>query len=861
MAESKYSIRLAAVNGFKATFADFEQASEKLQASLKEQQAELRRMNNAAKKIDGYERLQKALAATGADLDSAREKQARLTREQREAGERLDALASDYAAAGAEIKRLEASTESSTAELKAARTEHSRLGRELGRAERSHRTLTTEQDKAVASVRTLESAHRAQRNELDRTEDALQRAGVDTGRLADEQRRLESATERANAALASQRGRLASLGDAQGRIDANRTARADLHGAMMETAALGYIATRPFVEAMQFEGAMAGVSKLIDFDPGEASAMGAQLLELSTEREIAAGGLDAVGLAQIVEAAAQSNVAKDELIPFAKDAARMATAFNMTAADAGKTMMQWRASMNLDQGQAVALADTVNYVADRTKNASPAMISEVLRRQGAVAMTAGFSAQQTAGLAAALLSGGSGPEIAATALKNATGALTKGSAATRSQREAMNQLGFSPEQLARDMQVDAPETMLRVLEALQQQPAAEINALISQLFGEESKGAITPLLTNLGLLRKAFKDASAEAKQQGSMQAEAARQAGLHGTSWKAFTNEVSRTTALVGTALLPMMTAVLEPLGAFVGVLGDIAEEAPMAVRLIGGVAAGLLAVKTAALGFSFGKLLLGQGFNQASLARARLNTRMAQQATSADAATGRLNAAMARLGRGGAGTAGGGRGRAAGGAAAQRGGLRGRLAGMGTATKAAVPLMLLSGGLMAADGVANGDAEQVGAAIGSTGGGLAGAWAGGAAGAAIGSVVPVVGTVIGGAIGAIAGGLGGSMGGEWLGEKAGGLWEALFGDGPPDRLGAPGEVAKAVTNTDNRKVVVEAGAIQVQASGNPVTDEALADRVLDKLEQRMSSGMSDAGGGFLGVRLGAGLTDGGGN
>lgn len=862
MAETKYSIRLAAVNGFAATFADFEKESDKLQESLKAQQAELRRLNNTAKKIDGHERLQKALKATGADLDSAREKQARLTREQRQAGERLEALANDYAAAGAEVKRLEASTDATAGQVRAARAEYNRLGRELGQAERAHRSLTTEQDKTVASVRTLEAAHRSQRNELDRTEAALQRAGVDTGRLADEQKRLEAATERANTALQTQRGRLAAVGDAQGRIDANRMARADLHGQMLETAALGYVATRPLAEAMDFEGAMAGVSKLVDFKDGEQAAMASEILKLSTDREIAGGGLDAVGIAQIVESAAQSAVPKDELIPFARDAAQMATAFGMTAADAGQTMMQWRASMNLDQGQAVGLADTVNYVADRTKNVSPAMVSEVLRRQGAVAMTAGFNAQQTAGLAAALLSSGAGPEVAATALKNATGALTKGGAATKSQRETMMQLGFSPEQLARDMQADAPETMVRVLEALQEQPPEEINALISQLFGEESKGAITPLLTNLGLLREAFTNASDTAKQNGSMQAEAARQADLHGTSWKTFLNEVNRTTTAVGTALLPVMTAVLEPTGAFVGMIGDAAESFPMVTAAIGTAAGALVALKTGALAMKFAGLLVGQGFNRAGLIRARLDARTARSASLADAAYARLNGVLARLGMGAGGAAAGGAGgRSGGGTPASRGGLRGRLAGMGAGLKYGAPLMLLSGGLQAAEGIANGDAEGAGAAIGSTGGGLAGAWAGGAAGAALGSVVPVVGTAIGGVVGSVLGGLGGSMGGGWLGEKAGGLWDSLFGDGPPDRLAEPGEVAKTVTNTDNRRVVVEAGAIQVQASGNQATDEALVDSLLAKLEQRMMAGMNDDGGGVLGVRLGASLTDGGGN
>ena len=78
-------------------------------------------------------------------------------------------------------------------------------------------------------------------------------------------------------------------------------------------------------------------------------------------------------------------------------------------------------------------------------------------------MAAGFSEIQAASLSAALLSGGA-REVSATALKNITGALTKGDSVTSRQAAAFEKLGFDPAQLSSDMIDNAPDTLIRVFE-------------------------------------------------------------------------------------------------------------------------------------------------------------------------------------------------------------------------------------------------------------------------------------------------------------------------------------------------------------------------------------------------------------
>ena len=70
------------------------------------------------------------------------------------------------------------------------------------------------------------------------------------------------------------------------------------------------------------------------------------------------------------------------------------------------------------------------------------------------------------------------------------------------------------------MQENAPAAIKEVFQELKEAPKEEQNALISQLFGEESKGAIAPLLANLENLTAAFNLTADKLNYAGSMQKE-----------------------------------------------------------------------------------------------------------------------------------------------------------------------------------------------------------------------------------------------------------------------------------------------------------------------------------------------------
>lgn len=858
MAESKYSLRLAAVDSFSSTFGNFDKQQKKLQEGMREQRAELDKLNRTAKDAKGFAQLTDQVKKTTESLAQARAEQASLARQQQASAAQAQRLAQEYAQSKASLDALRGSTEATTAQVRKARDEEKRLGADLAAATAEVKKLDAAQDKNTAGLRTLEAAQRAERNQLKGLQEALTAAGVDTGKLATEQKRLETATEQASAALQAQKAKLEGLKQAQSKIDGNRSARGELRGQMVESAAVGYLASRPIDQAMHLETAMADVGKVISFEEGGREAMASANLKMASDRMIASSGMTAIDLAKIEYAAGQSGIGNDikdkdgnvdvkgktaAVMDFTRDAAIMGSAFDIDAQTAGETMAGWRASMGLDRTQTLDLADSTNYLGNNF-NAKAADIAAVVKRYGAVGKASGLTPEQSAALSAALLNPGTEREIAGTGFKNFTSALVAGKSATKGEKEQWKELGFDPEDLAADMQQSAPETIMRVLEAIKAQPREEQAAVATNLFGSESIGAIQPLLENLGEVRKAFEMVGDKSKyatsvigEQGSMMQEAAGVANTSRTGWNAFTARLTRLSTVVGTAMLPALNAVLMPLGAVVDGISWFAETFPKVTGGLAVAAGALTALKVGALGLKFVGLLLGQAFNRAGLARAKLDATTARTASTADGAVSRLNAAMGRLG----GDQGPGNGRGG-----RRGrGLGGRAAGV--AGRLATPLMLAAGAVDVASLVSDGaSAEKIGGSLGGTAGGLGGWMGGAAAGAAIGSVVPVVGTAAGGLIGGVAGGLAGSSIGEWIGEKLGAL---------VDRLSSPEAVAKEVVNNADNRQITFSPQIQVQGADH-ATSEALASAVLQKMQaQFVPLMMANA----LDVRRGAALTDGG--
>lgn len=855
MSESSYSVAIEAVDRFSTPFRSFSQANQQLTEGLSEQRQELNRLQNLQRDVGGLQRQQTALQGVQRRLTDAREQQNLL-------------------------RTAMESTNSPTAQL------------------------VRQFDRAQRAVRDLEAAEQQQNNQLRTLTNRLNTAGVETHDLADAQSRLQTLTQRSNEALTRQRESLQRLSQAERRVEQNRAHGAELRGQALSAGLTAATLAMPIKQAVSFESSMADVFKVVDFKGSEKEQsqqqekMQQDILKMSTTMPIAAAGI-----AEIVGAAGQSGVAKEELLGFAESAAKMSVAFDISADDAGKTMAAWRAGMNLSQKEAVALANTTNFLSNNM-NATAGDISEVLRRQGAVAKSSGLNETQAASFAASLLSAGDAPDVAATALKGITGAMTKGSAATGTQKAAWQTLGFDPKQVAAEMQQNAPEMLIKVFERFKEVPVEEQSALISSLFGEEAKGPVSALIGNMDNLKKSFLLTNQDAKSLGDsterlrILGDAANKLDERGDSMeleyqsrKATTengfielgNSFNRLQIILGQELLPVVNRIIEPIKNGLNWLSDwlsAGKEAGSAMPTMIAFGGALAAVAPALI---VGGRLIRHFFrsltDQNRLARARLDANTQNTALAAARAAAAVQGLNAQL-NGLSSTSGGGSaagsstasstsssGSSADAAEERRRRRRGRIGGLlaggalvfGTTMAAGASEMATDAALNDADT----GATEMTTMAGETLGGMGGAWAGAAAGAAIGSVVPIVGTAIGGAIGGMLGGLAGSEYGGDIGEWVGGLidgddedieeaddsegwFSSLFSD-DDEKLEDPPKPDQIANSQQTNQNITFAPTLQLpQSSGNTQLDKNYVDMMWQELKTKFESEMPAMAGGI---------------
>lgn len=350
----------------------------------------------------------------------------------------------------------------------------------------------------------------------------------------------------------------------------------------------------PFVmgvkAAIGFESAMADVKKVVNFEtPEQFKAMNDDVLDLSERLPMAAEGI-----AAIVAAGGQSGIAREELNQFAEDAVKMGVAFDQTAEQSGEMMAKWRTAFHLNQAEVVTLADKINYLSNNGA-ASTAQISAIVTAIGPLGEVAGVNAGQLAAMGSALAGVGIAQDVAATGIKNFMLTLTAGTAATKSQKEAYKALRLDANEIAKGMQTDSEGTINRVLKTLAKVEKSKQAAILTNLFGKESVGAIAPLLTNLDTLQKNFQNVGEQGEFAGSMQAEYQSRSETTANAVQLLTNRATRLGITVGSILLPPFNDFLAFVGPLVSQVAALAGAHPWLIKGILGAAVGFTVLRLA--------------------------------------------------------------------------------------------------------------------------------------------------------------------------------------------------------------------------------------------------------------------------
>lgn len=380
----------------------------------------------------------------------------------------------------------------------------------------------------------------------------------------------------------------------------------------MEALQGGAIAA-PFVmgvkAAIGFESAMADVKKVVNFDtPQQFKDMSQDVRNLSKELP-----MSAEGIAAIVAAGGQSGIAREELNAFAQDAVKMGIAFDTTAEESGSMMAKWRTAFKLSQTDVVGLADKINELGN-TGAASVGQISKIVTAIGPLGEIAGLNAGQIAAMASSLAGVGIAEDVAATGMKNFALTLTAGTAATKSQKDAFKALRLDSAAIAKGMSVDSEGTINKVLKSIGKVEKSKQAAVLTQLFGKESVGAIAPLLTNLDTLQKNFALVNNEQKYGGSMQREYASRAATTANAMQLMQNRVTDLGISVGTALLPPLNDFLEAIGPIVSQISTVVSANPALIKAIVGAAAGFAVLRLAVITATFAMTMFDNVTKKAS-------------------------------------------------------------------------------------------------------------------------------------------------------------------------------------------------------------------------------------------------------
>ena len=328
-------------------------------------------------------------------------------------------------------------------------------------------------------------------------------------------------------------------------------------------------------EAVKFESAMAGVRKVVDGTPEQIEQLGGQVKKLAVEF-----GMMPEKMAEIVAAGGQLGIAADKLDEFARVTATMATAFGMTAEEAGNAAATIANVFQLPIGEVEKLGDAINVLGNNTAAREKDIVA-AMARIGGTAKQFGLVADEAAALADAFIALGKPPEVAATAINAMLQKLQTAQSQGKDFQAALEGIGTSADEMAANIAANPQQALtdfLHKLEGLDKQSRA---LMLSQLFGTEYSDDIALLVGSLGEYEKALGLVNDQSQIQGAMQKEAA--AALNTTEGQINKAKaaVSNMAGELGNALLPILKITASTVETVATAISDFTKDFPVLSKL----------------------------------------------------------------------------------------------------------------------------------------------------------------------------------------------------------------------------------------------------------------------------------------
>lgn len=346
---------------------------------------------------------------------------------------------------------------------------------------------------------------------------------------------------------------------------------------------LGAAFLAPLKTYAELEEAQANLKKMIDFeDKAEEKAYFEKIRTLSEKSP-----LKQTEVYEIAGAAAQSGVAKEDIVEFTERAMKLKVAFDMSTEASGEFIAKSKEQLGLTQQQTFAFADTINYMADNTA-AKASQLVEISNRVGGFARTAEVSKETNIALGATLVSMGTSAEVASTGLKQLYLELSKGGD-TKKKTIAFEFLGLDSKTINKDMAKDAEGTIVKILEKINKLNSADKAGVLNDLFGEQAINSVSTLATNIDKVKENLAKAHSEMTK-GSVDKEYANRMNTLTNIFKQDFNQIINILADIGGSLAPEIKETLNSIKSFLQVGANFVKENPKFVagmmKLIGGFA-----------------------------------------------------------------------------------------------------------------------------------------------------------------------------------------------------------------------------------------------------------------------------------
>ncbi|WP_353287677.1 phage tail tape measure protein [Wolbachia endosymbiont (group B) of Gerris lacustris] len=399
------------------------------------------------------------------------------------------------------------------------------------------------------------------------------------------------------------KGKYGKLGSAIRSHQSFLASKAHFKSQIIETIGLGLTLAAPVKVAIDFESAMADVTKVVDFKKGtdEATKFAKKLKEMS--RTIP---LSAAELAQIAASGGQLGIKKEDLFMFTETVAKMSTAFDMSAEQAGDSIAKLSNVYGIDVSKMEYVGNVINHLSDNTAAKAKDMV-EALAIVGGTAKQFGLDIKETSSLVNAFVSLGKQPAKAATAINALLSKLQTAEEQGGDFKAALEQMGITAEEIVQRISENGEEVLLYFFQTLKKMDNQERSTILMKLFGQEYQDDIALLAGSFNKYEDAIKLLANTEKYKSSLQEEFKNRADTTANKLRLLRNAIAEVGMNLGSVMLPTLKSIAEFLQEKTRYIAEFAEKYPTLTTAIMGTVASLISLKIVAVGLGYGFTLLG--------------------------------------------------------------------------------------------------------------------------------------------------------------------------------------------------------------------------------------------------------------